>query len=465
MKLFVNLSLSFSALRLKLASFIGGKILEEPPIPIRFRTDLDEDADEKVAKIIGSKNEFGEFDFADLASWLFASSLSNHRVAHQRLDEGACLWRAVKASSGPILEVGRAAGGSTVLLLGASGDRQVVSIDQAPTHNWAADVIFNRADVKRRLNLYIQSSREEINETDFGLIFIDGDHSYEGICHDIGAFWNKLRSDNGDPSLAVFHDGAKNPVTFVRPVYQACLELLENPNVARKVESWGSMLVIEKVGDIDEQEWFRKEHTGFWEQYSSPAAPIYTPEKLNNYINFTEDKSFDLSANVITDGHIENGHWKITNMSIQPLPLTADNPVRLLKEEEKLSMHGFSREFAALSKKLEFTFFVRPLGTKAVSLKLGTKKYDSMVRVKIDLVKNKFFDYSYNELECTLVELSSMFRCGYFRITCRVDFFGLKKPDFFGIGINALDDCGADVYEGDSNRGLFINLTSLRFSK
>ena len=85
-------------------------------VPVPYRTDTDEDWDDKVINLITDQEDFGSTDFADLASWIFASSLSNHRVVHQRVDEGATLWRAVKNSDGPILEVGRAAGGSTLIL-------------------------------------------------------------------------------------------------------------------------------------------------------------------------------------------------------------------------------------------------------------------------------------------------------------------------------------------------------------
>ena len=106
-------------------------------------------------------------------------------MIHQRIDEATVLWRSVKRTAGPILEVGRAAGGSTIVILGASGDRTVVSIDRAPTQPEMTKAVFSRPDVQSRLKLYNQSSREEIAEREFGMMFIDGDHSYEGVCHDI----------------------------------------------------------------------------------------------------------------------------------------------------------------------------------------------------------------------------------------------------------------------------------------
>ncbi|MCU1295535.1 MAG: hypothetical protein JWP08_4385 [Bryobacterales bacterium] len=125
-------------------------------------------------------------------------------MVHQRIDEGSLLWRAVKMSEGPVLEVGRAAGGSTIVLLGASGARPVVNIDRALFHAFIAEDVFQRPDVASRLKLDVQTSGEPIAEVGFGMGFIDADHSYEGICPDIGMFWNKLKSFDGKPPLAAF---------------------------------------------------------------------------------------------------------------------------------------------------------------------------------------------------------------------------------------------------------------------
>ena len=92
---------------------------------IFYSTAEDYGSFEKTTRIVDRLEDFGNADFAELSCWLFASSLSNHRVIHQRIDEGSLLWRAVKMSGGPILEVGRAAGGSTLVLLGASGSRRL----------------------------------------------------------------------------------------------------------------------------------------------------------------------------------------------------------------------------------------------------------------------------------------------------------------------------------------------------
>src|SRR5258708_11343135 len=85
-----------------------------------FRVTEDYDSFAKQKRIVDGIAEFGRCDFADVACWLFASALVNHRVIHQRIDEGAALWRAIKCSGGPLLQGRRASGGSTPALLRAS---------------------------------------------------------------------------------------------------------------------------------------------------------------------------------------------------------------------------------------------------------------------------------------------------------------------------------------------------------
>ena len=67
--------------------------------------------------------------FEDLA-WIFTCDSRNRGLIRQGFDEAALLWKAVKATSGNILEIGRNLAGSTVLLAAATGpDREIYSID------------------------------------------------------------------------------------------------------------------------------------------------------------------------------------------------------------------------------------------------------------------------------------------------------------------------------------------------
>lgn len=428
-------------------------------VPIPYRTDTDEDWDDKVINLIKDQRDFGSTDFADLASWIFASSLSNHRVVHQRVDEGATLWRAVKNSDGPILEVGRAAGGSTLILLGASGKRSVVSIDRAPFHAWCSDVVFKRSDVAERLKLYVQTSREDIDEDEFGLLFIDADHSYEGICHDIASFWNKLRPIGGKMALAVFHDGAQNPIAFVEPVKRACDELLETQLIARKVESWGSMIVLEKLGDINTEEWFKKQHYEFWSQFSDEEHSVFDPDILSSNESDAKNDEIMFSENLLGNEHFEDGHWCLENMTTIDLPLNADSPVRLLKETSDFSEHGISRVIQLKKGLCKFTFFVRPLAITHIGFQMKVEG-NNVAYSKLNLRQNQVLDISKDTEFFSIFDVASDFRCGYFRITVIFDVFcDLEKVK---IGINGLSEELSFIYEGNSKKGFFVNLMTLR---
>src|SRR5207237_930554 len=62
--------------------------------------------------------------FEDLA-WIFTCDSRNRGLVRQGFDEAAVLWKAVKATSGNMLEIGRNLAGSTVLLdAAAAPDRE-----------------------------------------------------------------------------------------------------------------------------------------------------------------------------------------------------------------------------------------------------------------------------------------------------------------------------------------------------
>lgn len=197
--------------------------------------------------------------FSDLV-WLFCCDNHNRGIIRQNFDEAALLWRAVQNSGGPILEIGRRHGGTTVLLVEASVDRPVTSIDLAPEHHPACAEYFRgvQNDGSKRLTLLIGDSRVAIPDASFGLLFIDGDHSYEGVRDDIIAHWGSLAAIDGKPALAVFHDAIPNPglehlgkENHCEGVLRACRELLAMGCV-QIVESAGSSVVMEKLAELPE---------------------------------------------------------------------------------------------------------------------------------------------------------------------------------------------------------------------
>jgi hypothetical protein len=218
--------------------------------------------------------------FEDLA-WIFTCDSRNRGLIRQGFDEAAVLWKAVKATSGNILEIGRNLAGSTVLLAAAAGpDREIYSIDIRSHQNRACKDYLADAANKTRVHLLVADSRVPLPNLRFGFLFIDGDHTFEGVLADVVAHWNALQSPGEDPALVAFHDALPNnnfkwrdadrtmnrlwirlknkfrkrQKPEVAPDYEpgvlkVCDELIRQ-GLATKWRSAGSMLVVKKLGDL-----------------------------------------------------------------------------------------------------------------------------------------------------------------------------------------------------------------------
>lgn len=215
----------------------------------------------------------------DLA-WLFTCDSRNRGLIRQGFDEAALLWKAAKSTAGNILEIGRNFGGSTVLLAVAGVGREIYSIDNRAHEDNACKNFLARPENKQRVHLLVTDSRKTLPDVSFGLLFIDGDHSFEGVLADVLAHWNSLQSRNGKIALAVFHDALPNDnfkwrdadrrlnrawtrlknkfrrrqKPEVAPDYspgvlRVCDELVRH-GAAAKWRSASSMLVLQKLRDL-----------------------------------------------------------------------------------------------------------------------------------------------------------------------------------------------------------------------
>ncbi|MDO8370146.1 MAG: class I SAM-dependent methyltransferase [Candidatus Nitrotoga sp.] len=193
--------------------------------------------------------------FEDIV-FLFTCDNRNRGIVRLNFDEAACLWKAVKSTRGPILEIGRRHGGSTLLLLAASdASRDVISVDLDPDHDPLIDEWFARPEFKTRLRLSTENSVVFRTEK-IGLLFVDGDHSFLGVSADVKSHWPQLSNFDGFSSFAVFHDAVPNPgldycngINHCPGVMEVCDRLVK-AGCGRVLNQAGSILVLEKITDL-----------------------------------------------------------------------------------------------------------------------------------------------------------------------------------------------------------------------
>jgi predicted O-methyltransferase YrrM len=138
---------------------------------------------------------------------LFASTSLDHAVAAMPVRQGAYLFglaRQMKAAK--VIEIGRYKGGST-LLLGAAmnGDGKLWSIDigEKEARMYQGEKTRSFDDQLRdvcskfglkNVDVIVGDSRTlEIETGEVDLVFIDGDHTYEGVKNDFERFGRRLR--------------------------------------------------------------------------------------------------------------------------------------------------------------------------------------------------------------------------------------------------------------------------------
>jgi len=148
-------------------------------------------------------------DFVELL-WLFNSLRETRNIIRLDLHEAGLLYKyAEKTWIEPrklfhhtgrgniILEIGRYWGGSTVLLATAThnSDVKIVSVDVVEgCHDPDVDDWLNEYDEKERIDIRVDNSHAMEN-IPISLLFVDGDHSYEGIRKDFIHHWNYLSGE------------------------------------------------------------------------------------------------------------------------------------------------------------------------------------------------------------------------------------------------------------------------------
>jgi predicted O-methyltransferase YrrM len=151
--------------------------------------------------------------FEDLA-FLFSSNQLNHGVASLQVDEAALLFRLARdAQSGPFAEIGRFKGGSTLIFAAAlppgaelwSYDLHVALRPDMPGAELDAELggALERFGLAEKVHLVVADSRTvDPPPEPLELLFIDGDHSYEGAKADFTR-WSAFVRAGGH---VLFHD-------------------------------------------------------------------------------------------------------------------------------------------------------------------------------------------------------------------------------------------------------------------
>ncbi|KXK03029.1 MAG: hypothetical protein NBKEAIPA_02152 [Nitrospirae bacterium] len=143
--------------------------------------------------------------FEDLAG-LFASTSLDHGVIAMTVRQTAYLFGLVRRMKPrKVIEIGRYKGGSTVTIAAAmAGQGEFWSIDigekEARLHQRAAARTFDDEirDICNRFGLRVtllvgDSRAIQVETGEVDLVFIDGDHSYEGVRNDFERFGTRVR--------------------------------------------------------------------------------------------------------------------------------------------------------------------------------------------------------------------------------------------------------------------------------
>jgi predicted O-methyltransferase YrrM len=113
-----------------------------------------------------------------------------------RLDpwEGEYLFMLASRARRRIVEIGRLHGGSTFLMACANGDAPILSIDLGPKNDAWLRACLEEHDIGANVELVIGDSQKGDfpGATDIDLLFIDGDHSFQGCLNDLEQWFPRV---------------------------------------------------------------------------------------------------------------------------------------------------------------------------------------------------------------------------------------------------------------------------------
>lgn len=158
-----------------------------------------------IDKVLENQQKIQNFE--DLAG-LFRPLMTSRKTIQMDFDEAAYLFSLARSlPSCRILEIGRYRGGSTLLLAVAiDGDSKLTSIDNLAKigcDDTALTNVLKKAGLLYKVELIVEDSTDvEARPNSYDIVFIDGDHSYEGILRDY-EHWKYAVKPGGH---LLFHD-------------------------------------------------------------------------------------------------------------------------------------------------------------------------------------------------------------------------------------------------------------------
>lgn len=160
----------------------------------------------------------GDLRFEHFAG-LFASTTLDEAIISMNVRQAAYLFGLVREMNAPkVIEIGRYKGGTTLLIAAAMRGRgrfwsiDIAGLDPHLRPRTARPVETQIADLSRRLGLTVDlivgdSRTVEVETGEVDLVFIDGDHSYEGAKNDFERFGRRVRVGGAVLFDDAFDDG------------------------------------------------------------------------------------------------------------------------------------------------------------------------------------------------------------------------------------------------------------------
>jgi len=191
-----------------------------------------------------------KIDGFDDLHFLFWSSPLNRGIVRMDLDEAAYVYKLVRSFKNPYcVEIGRFKGGSTFLIASAMQNGKLLSLDlhvkmmlKEKGRNLDEDLkkALKKVGLENKVDIIIADSFSYDNkrlEIDF--LFIDGDHTYEGVKKDY-QHWIEPVKEKGH---ILIHDAvkARQHTTFHEGVFKLSEELRYD-NRVEKIAEIGSII-------------------------------------------------------------------------------------------------------------------------------------------------------------------------------------------------------------------------------